>query len=231
MNRSTRKWFSLAEIIVSITLITWILVIGYNKTLGVLIEKRSISNTAEMISNKIENTLSYAISWYGWKSLDINQKDSKELLPESFVIYFSSNSFNDTTSWYFHTLETQNRVWSGIKYMRTIKNDEFTYLDPNIYLKNIVWKIDESDTVWEKISSIWISFLNPTGKTFFFPNNTNFIKNGNIISSNSAYTINEFLTPVEESKYSIIELEFYRYDQKVFIQKIYRDKRFPINIL
>ena len=231
MKKGEIKWFTLIEIIIVIALISTIFLVTKNSILWPIIDKKRVEVTSRLIHKSVNNEFQKSISWYGGKALDTAQKDEKDLIPEDFILYFKSNSLNDENSWFYQILESQIREENSISYIRTIKKNQFEYWDPSVYLWNIVWKINEDDSVWEDIDSIWVSFSSPTWKISFFVNIDDFVDEWNIILSENEWTINEFIMPTPDDRYSVIELEFYQYWEKVFLYKIYKEKIFVYKFL
>jgi len=232
MKNTQRKAFTLIEILVAIWIFTIFVVVllsfGVNKALQSTASNRL---TYSALNNDINTALRNAMSGYGWKSIWEGIKDEKTLLPEDFIVFFRSSIENDLVSWYYYLLESQKRDFNNINYTRIINKEEIEYETSYMYLKTIRMKTDESD-IGTEVQSFAVSFKNPTGKTSFYVNNNAFIEEWNVVlSDNSTYTINEVLTPSENTVYSIAELDFYSNEgKKVFTQKIYKDKRFPISL-
>ena len=201
---------------------------GVNRTL-----ENSVSHrlTYSSVHNSINQALRNAMSGYWGISVSEWIKDEKTLLPEDFVVFFSSSHENNDISWSYSILETQNRESGNLSYMRVISKQEIEYPDPNVYLKNIVLKSDETDPGTQVANfSIW--FKNPTGKTSFYFNDDSFVEEWNIIlSENSTYTINEFITPNDSASYNVAELIFYNINEdQVFSYILHKDKQFYIDL-
>jgi len=232
MKFSNKKGFTLVELLVVISLIVVFSSIMTTIWVNSFVQW-NIANklTYSKIDNSMNSSLRNAMSWYWGKSIDIWVKDSKTLLPEDFMLFFRSSLENDNISWFYSVIETQNRRNWNLKYTRIINKEDKELSSSYIYLKEIRAKTDEGD-VWIIAQSFGISFRNPTGKVSFYIDNDFFIEDWIVIlSEDSTNTINEWLTPVENSLYNIVELDFYWNDsQKKFTYKIYRDKQFYVSL-
>ena len=233
MKNTNKKWFTLIELLVVVSLMSIFIIIFWHSLVDNFTKWRmSIEITAENIDHTLNSSLNQASTWYGWISIWEGIKDEKTLLPGDFMVFFRSSIENDLISWFFSEIQLQERKNSSWDiYTRVINKKNNEYFSPGIYLKNIIGKVDESDT-WTLLQDFAISFKNPTWKVSFYVNDTVFIQEGyTILSEDSGNTITEFVKPTEDTQYNIIDLEFYWMDGKrKFLYRIFKDKQFYYDI-
>jgi hypothetical protein len=230
MKKNNNNAFTLIEMLLVVSLSIIFIVAFFWIWSNSYLEWRSIERlTYRDIDFNVNSACNNSIIWYGGVSIWEWVKDEKRLLPEEFMVFFRSSLDNDITSGYFFNIQLQNREDWNITYTRIIQNTEMEYKAPSIFLKTITWKVDESDS-WNVLQSVWISFINPTCKTMFFTDNLSFINKWTIVlSEDSINTINEFIQPVENTTYNIIELDYYWNDwKKKFTYVISKDKEFYV---
>ncbi len=230
MKISSPKGFTFIEVILVVSILAIVLVIIITFWINKYLEWDSSKRiTYEHIWNNLNGSWRNSTSWYWGKSISEWIKDEKTLLPEDFLVLFRRSIDNDNLSWYYYTIETQNRKsWSN-DYTRVINKNKHEYNSPSIYLKEIKAKVNESD-LGVDLSSFAVWFKNPTWKVSFYIDNNFFIEEWVVLlSEDSGNTINEWIKPIENNSYNIVELLFYGNDnEKKFTYKIYRDKWFYV---
>jgi len=232
MKNNNKKAFTFIELLVVMAVLSIFISVILSFQANKAIEWTSVNRvTYTEIRNEIHRALTNSTTGYGWISLWEDMRNEKTLLPESFMVFFRSSLENDNLSWYFDIIETQKREFNNISYTRIINKNQKEYNTSEIFLKTIRMKTDESDS-WTNVNSFWVSFQNPTGRTSFYINDDSFIEEWIVVlPEDSFHTINEILTPTENTIYNIAELDFYSNDWRLrFTQKIYKDKQFPVSL-
>lgn len=224
-----RSGFTLIELVI----VVWILGIllpAIAQIVGEVSARSSsfVQTSYTQVVTALQETLKRASFWYGGLALVKWVKDDVNLLPEDYVLYFRSGIVDDWNTGQMYKVQTQTRDSGGGKYTRTIGREPVEYFGNNVYLRKIIAKKDDLDWGVE-IGSVGVSFKNPTGKTSFFLNTTNFVDQGSVvIDADKANTINEFPAMTADSTYNLLELEFDDLSGPLYQVKVYKDKRFPV---
>lgn len=226
----SKKGFTLFEMIVVITII-WITVFTFAHMLGKqsYAYERSVTYTWEQLISKLDSTLWKSMTWL-WDS-DVRRNDvknSKNELPERYLLYFEAQWLSNLNNSEVKELYIQERQSSWVSYWRTTDIFGEDLFQGQLQLREIRLKESEG-SVWDVVSSLWVSFLNPTGKMEFILNESAFDETGDVvISDNSEDTINEYLSPDIDSNYSLAELSYYNEDRLELTLIIFKDKQYYI---
>lgn len=169
-----KKWFTLAELIVSIA-ITWILILWVTQSILYISENLNNNKNELNIFSDINEFImdSYKFDYNSWVII------SNSWIYQSLLIY--DNNFNwvlvwvfSSTGWYNYYLSDNNYVWNNyFGYFKTIPQTTTWIINNNSTVKNLNFNN------WKTYQNLWVYdfSIKNTNLTNIYELNIDFLKN------------------------------------------------------